>query len=129
LNNIILFDGVCNFCDSSVQFIIKRDKKAIFRFAPIQSDTGKELARKYNVSLNIDSLILIEHSKCYYKSSAVFRICKRLKGSWKLLYMLIVIPKPLRDYLYDYVAKNRYKWFGKKTECMMPLPDIKNRFL
>jgi predicted DCC family thiol-disulfide oxidoreductase YuxK len=129
LNNIILFDGECNFCNSSVQFIIKRDKKAIFRFASIQSDVGKEIVRKHNASLDVDSLILVEHNKCYYKSSAVFRICKRLKGAWKLFYFLIVLPNPLRDYFYDLVAKNRYKWFGKKTDCMMPSPDIRNRFL
>lgn len=129
LHNIILFDGECNFCDSSVNFIIKKDKKAIFRFASVQSDIGKEIMRKHNANRDLDSLILVEPNKCYYKSSAVLRICKKLKGPWKLFYFFIVLPLPLRDYFYNLVAKNRYKWFGKKTECIVPSPDIRNRFL
>lgn len=129
LHNIILFDGDCNFCSSSVNFIIKRDQKAIFRFASVQSDIGKQIIRKHHANRDVDSLILVEHHTCYYKSSAVLRICKRLKGAWKLLYLFIVLPSPLRDYFYDFVAKNRYKWFGKKTDCLLPSPDRRNRFL
>jgi predicted DCC family thiol-disulfide oxidoreductase YuxK len=129
LHNIILFDGECNFCETSVNFIIKRDKKAIFRFSSVQSDIAKEIIRKHNAYWDLDSLILVEQNKCYYKSSAVLRICKRLEGPWKLFYFFIVLPIPLRDYFYDLVAKNRYKWFGKKTDCILPSPDIRNRFL
>lgn len=129
VNNIILFDGECNFCDHSVQFIIKRDKKAIFKFASIQSDFGKEIIRKFNIPANIDSLILAEGNKCYVKSSAALRICKNLKGGWKLFYCLLLVPKSLRNYCYDIIAKNRYKWFGKKDSCMLPSPEIRDRFL
>jgi predicted DCC family thiol-disulfide oxidoreductase YuxK len=129
LHNIILFDGECNFCNSSVNFIIKRDKEALFRFASVQSDIGREILRKHNANMDLDSLILVENHKCYYKSSAVLRICKRLNGAWKLFYFFIVLPGPLRDYFYDLIAKNRYKWFGKKTDCILPSPDRRNRFL
>lgn len=129
MSSIILFDGECNFCDHSVQFIIKRDLKAAFKFAALQSDIGKELTKKYGVLENIDSIILVEDTKCYYKSSAALRIAKRLNGGWKLLYCLVLLPKPLRDYFYSYFAKNRYKWFGRKEICMIPTPDIRKRFL
>lgn len=129
VNNIVLFDGECNFCDNSVQFIIKRDRKAEFKFASIQSDVGEEILRKFNVPANINSLILVEGSKCYFKSSAVLLICKNLKGVWKLFYCLLIIPKSVRDYFYDIIAKNRYKWLGKKDSCMVPSPEMKNRFL
>lgn len=127
--NVILFDGECNFCDHSVQFIIKRDKKALYYFASIQSDTGEEILRKYRVPDDIDSFILVDGRKCFFKSSAALRVCKNLKGGWKLLYCLLIVPKPLRDYFYCVVAKNRYKWFGKKDSCMLPSADIRKRFL
>jgi len=127
--NVILFDGECNFCDHSVQFIIKRDKKGLYNFASIQSDTGEEILRKYRVPDDIDSFILVDGHKCFYKSSAALRVCKNLKGAWKLLYCLLIVPKPLRDYFYCIVAKNRYKWFGKKDSCMLPSTDIRKRFL
>ncbi|HDR7512886.1 DUF393 domain-containing protein [Bacillus toyonensis] len=127
--NVILFDGECNFCDHSVQFIIKRDKKALYNFASIQSDTGEEILRKYRVPADIDSFILVDGHKCFYKSSATLRVCKNLKGGWKLLYCLLIVPKPLRDYFYGIVAKNRYKWFGKKDSCMLPSTEIRKRFL
>jgi predicted DCC family thiol-disulfide oxidoreductase YuxK len=129
VNNIVLFDGECNFCNNSVQFIIKRDRKAQFKFASIQSDVGEEIVRTFNVPANINSLILVEGNKCYFKSSAALRICKNLKGVWKLFYCLLIIPKSVRDYFYDIIAKNRYKWFGKKDRCMVPSPEIQNRFL
>jgi predicted DCC family thiol-disulfide oxidoreductase YuxK len=129
MNNIVLFDGECNFCSTSVQFIIKRDPKAVFKFASMQSDIGKELLKNYRVPADLDSLILIKDHTYYCKSSAALKICKSLQGGWKLFSCLLVIPKPLRDYVYDIVAKNRYKWFGKKDSCMLPSPEIKNRFL
>ena len=122
MNKIVLFDGECNVCDHSVQFIMKRDQKAIFKFASLQSDAGKESLKKFQVPANIDSLILIEGNKCYFRSSAALRICKNLRGIWKLIYCLLIIPRPFRDAVYDILAKNRYKWFGKKDHCMMPIP-------
>jgi predicted DCC family thiol-disulfide oxidoreductase YuxK len=129
MHNIILFDGECNFCDRSVQFIIKRDKQALYKFASIQSDVGQLILKKHNVPKNIDSLILIEHTVCFYKSTAALRICKNLNGGWKFLSNLLIFPKPIRDYCYDVIAKNRYRWFGKKDHCILPSPEVKKRFL
>lgn len=129
MNPIILFDGECNFCDSSVQFIIKNDSKGIFHFASLQSDTGQELLKKHDVPSDIDSMILIEGDKVYYKSAAALRICRHLKGAWKLLYALLIVPRPIRNIVYDFIAKNRYKWFGKKESCMLPSPSVRARFI
>lgn len=124
---IILFDGICNFCDASVQFIMKRDNGA-FKFASLQSDIGQELVARHKLQ-GIDSLVLIEEEKAYTRSTAALRIAKRLKGLWSLCYIGIIIPKPLRDPLYDRFAKNRYKWFGKKDACMLPSKEERARFL
>ncbi|WEK54422.1 MAG: thiol-disulfide oxidoreductase DCC family protein [Candidatus Cohnella colombiensis] len=129
MSGIILFDGICNFCDHSVQFIIKRDKKAVYKFTSLQSDAGQEILRKHNVPTNIDSFILVENNKCYYKTSAALRICKNLNGGWKLLYGLIIVPKPIRDYFYSVFAKNRMKWFGQRDSCTLPSPELRKRFL
>ncbi|WP_019152882.1 thiol-disulfide oxidoreductase DCC family protein [Robertmurraya massiliosenegalensis] len=129
MERIILFDGECNLCDQSVQFIIKRDPDGVFTFASLQSDIGKMLLNKCNVSSEIDSFVLIEGERYYVKSSAALRVCKNITGAWKLLYALVVIPKPLRDFFYGMIAKNRYKWFGKKDQCLLPSPDVRKRFL
>jgi predicted DCC family thiol-disulfide oxidoreductase YuxK len=129
LDNIILFDGECNFCDRSVQFIIKRDKKAIYKFASLQSEPGQKLIQTHNVPPNTDSMILVQRNKCYYRTSAALRICKDLGGGWKLLYGLLIVPRPVRDFFYRILAKNRYKWFGKKQSCLLPSPEIRKRFL
>ena len=129
MNSIILFDGECNFCDQSVQFIIKRDKHALFKFASIQSDTGQEILKNHHVPAHIDSIILIEKEICYYSSSAALKICKHLKGAWKLFFILILVPKPIRNFMYKIIARNRYKWFGKKEACILPSPEIRKRFL
>ncbi len=129
MNPVILFDGECNFCDSSVQFIISRDPKGLFHYSSLQSDTGRELMRKYGVREDVDSMVLIENGKVYYKSAAALRICRHLKGAWKLLYSLIIVPRPIRNAVYDVIARNRYKWFGKKESCMLPPPSIRKRFL
>lgn len=129
LDKIVLFDGECNLCDRTVQFIIKRDKKEIFRFASIQSRIGQSLLNKLEVPNDINSFILIDENKSYTKSTAALRVCKELRGVWKLLYIFIFIPRPLRDMLYTLIAKNRYKWFGKKDNCILPTPEMKNRFL
>lgn len=124
---IILFDGICNFCDASVQFIMRRDNGA-FKFASLQSDIGQELVTRHKLQ-GIDSLVLIEEDKAYTKSTAALRIAKRLKGLWSVLYIGIIIPKPLRDPLYDLFAKNRYRLFGKKDACMLPTKEERARFL
>lgn len=141
MSKIVLFDGVCHFCDASVQFIIKRDHKRIFTFAPLQSSAGEKLIQQFNIPPNIDSFILIdrqqdpqigrqiERQRVYDKSSAVLHVCKHLRGLWKLLYIFIIIPKPIRDFCYEQFAKRRYKWFGRKESCMIPTPDQRDRFL
>lgn len=126
---IILFDGECNFCDRSVQFIIKRDPKGHFKFASLQSDIGKELLNEHKLPKNIDSMVLLDNNHCYVKSSAALRICKNLKGAWKLLYLLLVVPKSFRDLFYEIISCNRYKWFGKKDICHLPSQEIRKRFL
>lgn len=129
-HKIILFDGVCNLCNGAINFVIQKDRKNIFKFATLQSEIGKSLLSKYNVdTTKIDSMILIDGDKCYIKSSAALRIAKRLSGGYPLLYSLIVLPKFIRNSVYEYVAKNRYKWFGKKESCMIPTPELKAKFL
>lgn len=128
MNNIVLFDGECNFCDSSVQFIIKRDRKNRFQFASLQGETGRKLVNEHNIPENTDSMLLITNDKAYLKSSAALHVAKQLKGFWKLLFVFILIPRPLRDFVYDIIAKNRYKWFGRKESCMIPSPEMRHRF-
>ncbi|MBN6889495.1 putative DCC family thiol-disulfide oxidoreductase YuxK [Cytobacillus horneckiae] len=129
MKKVILFDGVCNFCDRSVQFIIKRDHQAVFQFASLQSESGKKLLKKHGVPEDTDSFIFVDGEKYYDRSSAALHVFKHLPGGWKLLYGLIVLPKPIRDAFYQLIAKNRYKWFGRKESCMLPTPDERKRFL
>ncbi|SEM90535.1 thiol-disulfide oxidoreductase DCC family protein [Lihuaxuella thermophila] len=127
---IILFDGVCNFCNEWVQFVIRRDSRAKFRFAPLQSDTGQSLLSARGIDpAGLDSLVLIEKNRHSTQSTAVLRICKELDGLWKVLYLLILVPRPLRNAVYRWVAANRYRWFGKRESCMIPTPEIRGRFL
>ncbi|MFC4386875.1 thiol-disulfide oxidoreductase DCC family protein [Gracilibacillus marinus] len=128
MERIILFDGICNLCNHSVQFIIKRDPKAKFQFASLQSDIGQKLRKEYNIQDKTDSVVLIEGKNYYVESTAALRIAKQLKGMYPLLYCFIIIPKPIRDLFYRYIAKNRYKWFGKKDSCMLPTKGMKERF-
>ncbi|MCJ8005863.1 thiol-disulfide oxidoreductase DCC family protein [Lederbergia wuyishanensis] len=129
MSALILFDGTCNFCNSSVQFIIKRDPHGYFKYASLQSELGQSLIKKHGVPLNVDSLVLIENNVAYLKTTAALRICKKLNSSLKWLYLLIVIPSPIRDLFYNIFAKYRYKWFGKNDSCMLPPPEIRKRFL
>ncbi|MBX7151424.1 thiol-disulfide oxidoreductase DCC family protein [bacterium] len=127
---IILFDGVCNLCNGSVLFIIKRDPKAQFRFASLQSAYGENFLKEKNLSTKeYDSIVLIEGDRFYTQSSAALRIAKRLNGAWPLFYIGIIIPKFLRDAVYNFIAKNRYRWFGKKDACMIPTPELRSRFM
>ncbi|MWB93979.1 DUF393 domain-containing protein [Flavobacterium sp. GA093] len=128
---IILFDGVCNLCNSSVQFIIQHDKKDVFRFVAFQSELGKEICDYINVdSSKIDSIILYQPGVAYfYKSSAAIEISNELGGFFNLISILKILPEKFRNYIYDYIAKNRYKWYGKKESCMIPTPELKAKFL
>lgn len=129
-HKIILFDGVCNLCNSSVNFIIDRDKKNIFKFAALQSEAGQKFLNKSGMDQNdFDSVVLVVENKFYSKSSAALKIVKEFPFLWKALYIFIIIPAPLRNFFYDLVAKNRYNWFGKKDSCRMPSPELKNKFL
>lgn len=128
--SIVLFDGVCNLCNSSVQFIIKRDKKKKFLFAPLQGKKGQEIFLKHSLPAGeLNSFILAEGDNIYIKSTGALRMLKKLGGPWSLLYAFIIVPPFIRDGIYSWVAKNRYKWFGKKDSCMIPTPDLKERFL
>lgn len=128
-NGIILFDGQCNFCDKSVQFILKRDFKEYFLFASLQSDIGQSLLQKYNLSTDCDSFVLIENNKAYTQSQAALNVCRNLHGLWKLLYVFTIIPKPIRDYVYRFIAQNRYKWWGQISSCGIPTKETRKRFL
>jgi len=128
--SIILFDGICNLCNSAVQFVIKRDKRNNFLFASLQSTSGQELLQRHNLPpVNNSSFVLIENENTYLGSTGALRVAKKLNGIWPLLYIFIIVPKFIRDTVYYWIAKNRYKWFGKKNECMVPTPALKARFL
>lgn len=130
MEKIVLFDSVCNLCNSSVQFIIKHDKKGQFLFGSLQGNYGQETLRKFNLPTNeFNSFMLLEDGKLYTKSTGALRMLKHLGGAWSLLYAFIIVPKFIRDGVYNWVAKNRYKWFGKKEACWLPTPDLKARFL
>ena len=128
---IILFDGICNLCESSVLFVIKHDKKDIFRFVPLQSDLGKEIVKHIGLnSKHIDSVIVYEPGISYnYKSAAAIEIAKDLGGFFHLGTLFRIIPTGLRNMLYDYIAKNRYLWYGKKENCFIPTDELKSKFL
>lgn len=127
---VLLFDGVCNLCNGIVQFVIKRDPKKKFLFTSLQSDAGQELLQQFGLrDLDLDSFVYVQHNQYYTKSTAALHVLKGLGRGWQLLYIFIMIPRPVRDKIYDWIAKNRYKWFGKKDQCMVPAPELKNRFL
>ena len=129
-DRIVFFDGVCNFCNYWVNFAIKKDKKKKLRFAPLQGETAKNILPQYNISTTaLSTVVFIDDGKIYTQSSAAFRICKHLDGGWKLFFGMMVIPKFIRDAAYNFIARNRYRWFGKKDACMIPTPEMRNRFL
>lgn len=128
--NIVLFDGVCNLCNKTVKFIIRRDSKAKFRFASVQSESGQLLLRQLGLPVDrFDSIVYISDDKFYLKSTAVLTILSKLGRGWQLLSFLIVFPLFLRDRVYDFVAKWRYKWFGHRESCIIPAPENSDRFL
>lgn len=127
---IILFDGVCNFCNYWVNFAIKRDRKKKLKFTTLQGETAKQLLQKFHINpISINSVVFIDKDKAYTQSSAAIRICKYLNGGWKLFYGFMIFPKFIRDFFYNIIARNRYKWYGKKESCMVPTPEVKERFL
>lgn len=128
---IILFDGVCNLCNNAVNFIIERDKKDVFRFASLQSDIGQKLISERGIDTEtMDSMVLIEPGVAYYqKSTAALEISKDLGGAYSMIGYFSVLPEGFRDGIYNLMAKNRYKWFGKKDACMIPTPELKAKFL
>ena len=127
---ILLFDGVCNLCHTTVIFTIKRDPAGHFMFASLQSAAGQMLLRRFKLPADdFDSFILIEKNSYYSRSTAALRVLQGLNGLWPLLYVFILIPKPVRDFVYNLIAQNRYRWFGKKEQCLLPTDDLKNRFL
>lgn len=129
-NKILLFDGVCNFCDGTVQFVLKHDKKGAFSFASLQSEAGQSLLRKHGLPLeDYDSFVYLDEGKVHTKSTAALRVLKELGGIYRALYLLIAVPKPIRDAGYMMIAKNRYRWFGKKDACTLPSKDVRKRFL
>ena len=127
---IILFDGVCNLCNGFVQFVIKHDCRAYFKFTTLQSEAGREILQQTNFSNNaLDTVILVENGKVYVRSTAALKILARLDGFWPITYAAIILPAFLRDIIYMGVARNRYRWFGKQESCMVPTPELKSRFL
>lgn len=127
---VILFDGVCNFCNAGINFIIKQDQKKIFRFAALQSETGQQLLKKHNLPTEgFESFILIDNGKVYQRSSAGLKVYGKLPWYWKWTQMAWIAPQFIRDAVYNWIARNRYKWFGKKDACMIPSPEVRSRFL
>lgn len=127
---IILFDGVCNFCNSAVNFVLKRNRKANILFAPMQSEAGQKLLQQYHLPVDdMSSFIFIDEGRPYKQSTAALKVCRYLRGLWPLCFGFIIVPEFIRDGLYNLVARNRYRWFGKKDSCMIPTPEIKARFI
>ncbi len=127
---VIIFDGVCNLCNKSVQFILKRDRKKQFRFTTLQGKTAQSLLDKSGLTTDeLNSFILVEKGKIYTRSTGALRLCRKLSGAWPLLYGFLIVPRFIRDAVYKWIARNRYKWFGKKETCMIPDVSIKSRFL
>jgi predicted DCC family thiol-disulfide oxidoreductase YuxK len=127
---IILYDGVCHLCNGVINYILPRDKKRYFRFSPLQSETGQALLQKFNLPTDdYDSFVLVEGDKHYVRSGAAIKVMQGMGFPYSLGATLWILPRPLRDALYNWVAKNRYKWFGQYDTCLMPTPDIKERFL
>lgn len=127
---IILFDGICNFCNSAVKFTLKRNTKKNILFAALQSEAGQRLLQQYKLPVNnFESFIFIENGKAYKQSTAGLKVCRHLRGLWPVCSGFMIVPKFIRDGIYNWIAKNRYKWFGVRQQCMIPTPDVKERFL
>ena len=128
-SSVILFDGVCNLCSGAAQFVIERDAAARFRFAALQSPVAARLIESTRIGDRLDSIVLVEDGRVWTQSTAALRIARRLRFPWPAAYAMIVVPRPLRDWIYNLVARNRYRWFGQREACMVPTPALRGRFL
>jgi predicted DCC family thiol-disulfide oxidoreductase YuxK len=129
-DNLVLFDGVCNLCTASVQFVIRHDRAGIFYFAPLQSDIGREICQSRGLDpAAVETFMLISGGKMLVRSDAAIEVVSRFGGAWKFLTVLRLIPRVARDWIYSTIARNRYRWFGRTAACMIPTPDVKARFL
>ncbi|UOG73702.1 thiol-disulfide oxidoreductase DCC family protein [Hymenobacter tibetensis] len=128
---VILFDGVCNLCNGFVQFVIKRDPASYFQFTSLQSEAGRKLLAAHGLPpvLEPETVMLVEHGQVYTHSTAALRIVRRLQAPWAWAYVGMAVPRPLRDWVYRFVARHRYQWFGHQDACMLPTPALKQRFL
>lgn len=127
---VIFFDGVCNYCNALINFVIRQDKKKIFLFATLQSEAGQKILTENKLpAIDPDTFLLLENGKLYSRSTAALRISNKLPWYWKWTQLFRIFPKFIRDGVYNLIARNRYKWFGKKEECMIPAPEIRERFL
>ena len=126
---VVFFDGVCNLCNGTVDFIIGRDRGTGFRFSSLQSGYARDVLPPEDVAGELDSIVLQEDGQLYRRSTAALRIARRLKGPWPLLYVLILIPSPLRDLVYRLIANYRYSWFGRSESCRVPTPELRARFI
>lgn len=129
-HHIIIFDGICNFCNGAVNFIIKRDSKGVFKFTPMQSEIAKELISKHQVhEVGYDTFLLIKNDRCYLRTNAALEITKGLDGLWFMFRAFKIVPSSIRDYFYRLFARNRYILFGKRTVCIVPSKEVRDRFL
>lgn len=127
---LLLFDGVCNLCNSIVQFVIRQDKRQQIRFAALQTTTGQSILQKNKLAADdLKTFMLVKGDRVYLRSTAALELFKILGGLWSLLYIFIIVPRPIRDAIYNFIANNRYRWFGKKESCMIPSPELKARFI
>ncbi|MDB5251774.1 MAG: thiol-disulfide oxidoreductase family protein [Flaviaesturariibacter sp.] len=127
---VILFDGVCNFCNGAINFVLRQDRRKRLRFAPLQSPAGQALLKQYGLDKNtFDSFVLIREGKVYRKSTAALAVLNELPWYWKEAQVLRIVPRFLRDTIYDFIARNRYRWFGRRDACMVPTADMRARFI
>lgn len=129
-NPVLLFDGVCNLCNGAVQWVLRRDRSNVFRFAALQSETGRSLLQRFGLSAdNFDTVVLVEGDRIFTRSDAALEVARRLGGGWPALLIFKVVPRFIRDGIYNWVARNRYRWFGRREACMLPRPEWKAKFL
>ena len=126
----MLFDGVCKLCTGAVAFLLRHEQDQVLRFAPLQSPAGMRLMQEYGIEPSqMKTFVVIADGKAYVRSDAAIRVARSLRGAWKLLGVIGIVPRPIRDYAYDVVARNRYRWFGRHEACIAPTPDLRKRFI
>ncbi|MBL7804382.1 MAG: thiol-disulfide oxidoreductase DCC family protein [Saprospiraceae bacterium] len=127
---VLLFDGVCNLCNGAVQWVLLRDRRGVFRFAALQSDTGQAMLRQFGFAAeDFDTVVLIDGDRVFTRSDAALEVVRRIGGFWPVLYAFKIIPRPIRDAVYNWVARNRYRWFGRQEQCMLPRKEWMSRFV